>query len=53
MCAEPMNNYDFNDIDGECPKCGANTVDGAAYDICCHSNVECEECGSSPCDGSC
>lgn len=53
MCAEPGNNYDFNDINGECRECGADTVDGDAFDRCMYSDEECAACGSAPCDGSC
>ena len=53
MCCEPRVGYDSRQINGECPFCGSPTVDGDAYDQCCYSEVECEECGWAPCDGSC
>ena len=52
MCCENTH-YKESDINGECPVCGEPTVDGKAYDICAWSPVVCEECGYSPCDGSC
>ena len=53
MCAEPRNNFDDKDINGECPDCGAATVDGEAFDQCAHSTVICKTCNSAPCDQSC
>lgn len=54
MCCEP---YDLTDdgskINGQCPECGEDTVDGSAAIGCCYSPVICKICGSSPCDGSC
>jgi len=40
-------------INGECPDCGAPTVDGEAQDICRFSPLVCETCGYRPCDESC
>lgn len=54
MCADP---YDLTDdgseIDGVCPDCGTETVDGDAAQGCNYSPVECTTCGWSPCDQSC
>lgn len=40
-------------VDGECPSCGAPTVEGVSIEICNYSTVECEECENAPCDGAC
>lgn len=40
-------------INGVCPSCGADTIDGEAEDQCSYSPLVCEECNSSPCDLSC
>lgn len=53
MCCEPRNNLSYDDQNGECPDCGSPTVNGDAIDACVYSAIECETCGSSPCDGSC
>ena len=45
--------YEVTEINGTCPTCGVDTVDGRAFDICDYSPVLCETCGSAPCDGSC
>lgn len=45
--------YSESEINGECPDCGAPTVDGDAYERCGYSPVICETCGNAPCDGSC
>ena len=52
MCSEPSD-YREEDINGECPECGAQTVDGDAYEQCAYSPVICETCGEAPCDESC
>ena len=44
---------DEKDVDGECPDCGMQTVDGVAACGCDYSPVLCETCGYAPCDGSC
>ncbi len=36
------------EISGKCEKCGAETVDGNAYESCAYSPVVCEECGYAP-----
>jgi hypothetical protein len=50
MCYEP---YDLGKPDGECPDCGAPTVDGESASGCCYSPSVCKTCGDSPCDDSC
>lgn len=51
MCAEPCSD---EEPVGECPDCGMDVdIDGDAVDICAHSPIECETCGSAPCDQSC
>lgn len=52
MCCEPSG-YREEEINGECPECGASTVDGSAYEACAYSPVICNECGCAPCDESC
>lgn len=52
MCSEPTD-YDKEEINGSCPECGADTVDGDAYEKCAYSPIECHYCGYAPCDGSC
>ena len=47
------NEYNKDEIDGECPDCGEPTVDGDAYESCYYSSVECKTCNWKPCDGSC
>lgn len=47
------NDYKREEINGECPECGCETVDGDAYESCYYSPCECKECNSRPCDGSC
>jgi len=51
-CCEPQG-YEADEINGECPDCGAETVDGDAADKCGYSPVECTTCNSAPCDQSC
>lgn len=52
LCCEPSG-FSEDEINGECPACGVETVDGEAYDQCGYSEVICETCISAPCDGSC
>lgn len=52
MCCSP-NDYKKTEIDGTCPECGEDTVDGAAFISCSYSPIECDVCGFAPCDGSC
>lgn len=52
MCCDGTG-YSRSEIDGECPDCGSETVEGDAYEQCGFSPTECETCGSAPCDQSC
>ena len=52
MCCDGWSYYK-EEINGECPDCGAETVDGHAADGCNYSPVTCETCKSAPCDQSC
>ncbi len=38
-------------VDGECPDCGAQTINGRAAAGCYHGANVCDTCGYSPCDG--
>ena len=40
-------------INGTCPDCGTDTVDGQAVDGCNYSPVLCKTCNDAPCDLSC
>ena len=53
MCCDPVNNFRYDQIDGECEKCGEDTVDGVAFDACSYSSVDCDKCGYAPCKDSC
>jgi hypothetical protein len=45
--------YDSDDVNGTCPVCGCDTIDGIAAEICSYSPLECSHCGSQPCQGYC
>ena len=45
--------YNEEEINGVCPNCGEDTVDGYAFDCCDYSPTICDTCGWSPCDESC
>ena len=51
MCSDGWDNLDATN--GECPDCGEPTVDGDAATGCHYGSVECETCGSRPCNESC
>lgn len=52
MCCDP-NGSDLPTV-GECQHCdGPVDEDGDSTEICHYSPLVCEECGYSPCDGSC
>lgn len=51
MCYSNENKHE--DINGVCPDCGEDTIDGDAYEYCSYSSCQCETCGYRPCDGSC
>jgi len=42
-----------SEINGVCPDCGEDTVDGQAASGCGYSPTTCTTCGASPCDESC
>lgn len=52
MCSDGWE-YEDSEVDGECPDCGVDTVDGVSQSGCNHSPVICETCGDAPCDQSC
>jgi hypothetical protein len=52
MCCEPRG-PSVGKVHGECPDCGADTIDGEAINQCGYSPTECDTCGSAPCDQSC
>lgn len=45
--------YPQKEINGTCPDCGIDTVDGEAYIGCNYSSLSCETCGSRECNESC
>lgn len=52
-CCSPFE-FSREDVVGECPVCGALVdEDGNAVEGCSYSPVDCDICGSRPCDGSC
>jgi hypothetical protein len=51
-CCDGWDNGDEG-INGKCPACGDDTIDGQAVYGCNYSPVLCETCGSAPCDDSC
>lgn len=52
-CCYPYRPDNINEIDGMCSSCGMPTIEGKAAYGCHYSPIECENCGSSPCNGSC
>lgn len=52
MCSDGWS-YPDSAVDGECPECGMDTVNGEAQEGCYWSPLVCGECGYSPCDYSC
>lgn len=52
MCCDGWS-HDDREVDGECPDCGEDTVEGTAQHGCNYSPVVCDTCGSAPCDLSC
>jgi len=53
-CCSPWDlTEDGDKVNGECPDCGEDTVDGDAAYGCTYSPVQCKTCGSAPCDLSC
>ena len=51
-CSDGWGSY-RSQINGTCPDCGIETVDGVAACGCNYSPVECKTCGSAPCNLSC
>ena len=45
--------YTREEVNGICPNCGTETIDGDAYEQCGYSEVACETCGWAPCNGAC
>lgn len=50
-CCDEIISFEY--ADGVCPECGSVTSGGEVVALCAYSPVECEVCGSAPCDGSC
>lgn len=50
---EEAMDFRYKDVNGRCEECGAETVDGKAYDQCAYSVVSCEYCNSAPCEQAC
>jgi len=44
---------DESDVNGTCPDCGIETIDGEAAYGCAWSQISCKTCGHKACDGSC
>lgn len=53
MCADGWSPEKGEEINGKCPDCGEDTIDGYAAYGCNYSREECETCGAAPCDQSC
>ena len=57
MCADGYFYEDYDEdmelVNGECPDCGALTIDGEAASGCAHAWDRCETCGHGTCDGGC
>lgn len=51
-CACPFS-YNKGEVNGVCPKCGAETVDGLAYDNCEYGDKVCDECLHLECNEDC
>ena len=52
MCCDGWDHYDLKV--GQCPDCGDDIdADGDAVQGCSHSDVQCDTCGSRPCNQSC
>ena len=54
MCCSPrFEQYERKDINGTCPECDEETIDGIAFDSCTFSPTDCTVCEWAPCDQSC
>ena len=51
-CSDGWTSFE-DEVNGECPDCGTPTVNGGAAYGCCWSQISCETCGHTECDGSC
>lgn len=47
--------FEEKEINGTCPDCGEQTVDGEAFEKCGYEEHDpnCETCGHAPCGGAC
>ena len=52
MCSDGWS-PEGEEINGECPDCGEDTIDGFAPSGCNYSPTQCDTCGDAPCDQSC
>jgi methionyl-tRNA synthetase len=52
MCSDGWS-YPDSEVNGKCPDCGMETVDGEAQEGCHYSPCDCDTCGYAPCDDSC
>lgn len=53
MCCDGWYPEEGEEVNGVCPDCGGDTIDGSAPYGCYYSPVVCETCGDRPCDESC
>lgn len=54
MCCDGWNiDVEPGDVEGECPDCGGETVNGVAKTGCNYSPCDCQTCESHSCDQSC
>lgn len=53
MCSDGWYPDEGEEVNGICPDCGGETIDGYAPYGYNYSPIECETCGDAPCDGSC
>ena len=53
MCSDGWYLEEGEEVDGTCPACGEDTVEGNAPEGCHYSPVVCTVCGDAPCDQSC
>ena len=53
MCCDGWSPEKGEKINGKCPSCGEDTIDGMSPYGCNYSPVICDECGDTPCDQSC
>ena len=53
-CADPGWTFEKHEVvNGVCPDCGEDTIDGLATEHCNYSPELCKTCGYAPCDESC